>query len=182
MEAHTMESALIMCGVNRDNTVLFDDNNAAQRIANEVFDNDLTSCVDKSNSDLENDWKTYSQLTIAQGQIRLRPATKKNIRALVQWIRDKVRTSQDPVDAVFDITTAGITTLLRKAQTHERWESRASDMSKTAKPKQFTGQTKWLDWRDSFVNFLRSQPGRNGVPLSYVIRPNIAPLIRVNTQ
>ena len=42
MEAHTMESALIMCGVNRDNTVLFDDNNAAQRIANEVFDNDYT--------------------------------------------------------------------------------------------------------------------------------------------
>ena len=172
MEAHTMENALIMCGVNRDNIVLFDGNNAAQRIANEVFDNDLTSCVNKSNSDLENDWKTYSQLTVAQGQIRLRPATKKNIRALVQWIRDKV----------FDITTAGIITLLRKAQTHDRWESRASDMAKTAKPKQFTGQIKWLDWRDSFINFLRSQPGRNGVPLSYVIRPNIAPLIRVNTQ
>ena len=84
MEAHTMENALIMCGVNRDNIVLFDGNNAAQRNTNEVFDNDLTSCVDKSNSDLENDWKTYSQLTVAQGQIRLRPATKKNIRALVQ--------------------------------------------------------------------------------------------------
>ena len=83
MKAYTMESALIMCGVNRDNIVLFDGNNAAQRIVNEVFDNDLTSCVNKSNSDLENDWKTYSQLTVAQGQIRLRPATKKNIRALV---------------------------------------------------------------------------------------------------
>ena len=66
MAAHTMESALIMCRVNVDNTTLFNDNSAAQRIANKVFDNDLISCMDKSNSDLENDWKTYSQLTVAQ--------------------------------------------------------------------------------------------------------------------
>ena len=180
--AQTIEDALIECGVNIDNTVLFNGSTGAQRIANEVFDDDLMSCMDKSSSDLENDWKTYSNLTINQGQIRLRPATKKNIRALVQWVRDKVRTSQNPADDVFTIATAGITTLLRKAQTHERWVSKASDMAKTAKPKQFTQQMKWMDWRDSFINFLQSQPGQNGVPLSYDIRPNVTPLVRTNTQ
>ena len=41
MAAHTTESALIMCRVNVDNTTPFNDNSAAQRIANKVFDNDI---------------------------------------------------------------------------------------------------------------------------------------------
>ena len=98
--------------------------------------------MDKSNSDLESDWKTYSQLTVAQGQIRLRPVTKKNIRALVQWIKDKIRTSQDPESQVFTRAGADITTLLRRAQTHDRWTSKSSDMVKTTKPKQFSQDMK----------------------------------------
>ena len=78
MVTQTMESALIMCEVNADSTVLFNGNTAAQRIVNEVFDNKLMSCMDKSNSDLDNVWKTYSQLIVMQGQIRLRPTTKKH--------------------------------------------------------------------------------------------------------
>ena len=58
--AQTMESTLNMCKVKIDNTNAFNINSAAQRITNDVFDNDLVSYVDKSNSDLENDWKTYS--------------------------------------------------------------------------------------------------------------------------
>ena len=99
-------------------------------------------------------------MTVAQGQIRLRPVTKKNIRALVQWIKDNIRTSQDPESQVFTRAGADITTLLQKAQKHDCWTSKSSDMAKTAKPKQFSQDVKWLDWRDSFVNFLRSQSGR----------------------
>ena len=32
-----------------------------------------------------------------------------------------------------------------------------------------------MDWKGSFVNVLRTQPGRDGVPLSYVVRDNINP-------
>ena len=88
----------------------------------------------------------------------------------------------NPTDDVFDIANTGILTLLRKAQTHERWTSEASDMAKTAKSKQLTQHMKWLDWIDSFVNFLLSQPGRNGVPLSYIMKSNIAPFIRINAH
>ena len=41
---------------------------------------------------------------------------------------------------------------------------------------------KWIDWKDSFANFLRTQPGRNGVPLSYVIRDNDEPVEKRNAE
>ena len=45
----------------------------------------------------------------------------------------------------------------------------------TAKPNCFSDKLKWEDWNPSFINFLRSIPGRNGIPLSYVIRSNPLP-------
>ena len=39
-----------------------------------------------------------------------------------------------------------------------------------AKPNKFRENMKWEDWSPAFINFLRSIPGRNGVPLSYVYR------------
>ena len=33
--------------------------------------------------------------------------------------------------------------------------------------KTFTEKMKWSDWKVTLLNFLKSQPGRNGVPLSY---------------
>ena len=45
-------------------------------------------------------------------------------------------------------------------------------MIKTAMPKQFDDKTKWLDWKPTFIAFLRTQPGRHGVPLDYVVRDN----------
>ena len=51
----TMEDALIECQVNVDGNVVYNGATAAQRISNEVFNNDLVSCMDTSNSDLESD-------------------------------------------------------------------------------------------------------------------------------
>ena len=59
--------------------------------------------MDKTVSELESDWKTYARLTAAQGQIRLRPATKKSIKALLQWTRDEIRMGRNPADTVFPI-------------------------------------------------------------------------------
>jgi hypothetical protein len=41
-----------------------------------------------------------------------------------------------------------------------------------AKPAKFTSETKWADWAPSFMNYLRTIPGRDGVPLRYVCRDN----------
>ena len=177
--ANTVTDALALCGVPNAN-VLFEGRNAATRIASDVFGDEFITCMDITFDDLDNDWKTYSSLTALQGQIRLQPNVKKNIRAFVQWCRDKIRTGSDPSADPFPVNEA--TSLIRRHNTHKLWTSKSSDKAKTSRPKQFTDKVKWIDWKDSFVNFLRTQPGRNGVPLSYIVSDNEAPTVRTNAQ
>ena len=82
---YTIEDALILCGVNEDtNNVVANDQTAAQRIAEEVFNDNFTTLMDVTVIEMENAWKTYATLTINEGRIRLRPRTKANIKALLQ--------------------------------------------------------------------------------------------------
>ena len=46
-------------------------------------------------------------------------------------------------------------------------------MAKSARPKSFTEKMKWSDWKSTLITFLKSQPGRNSVPLDYVIRSDV---------
>jgi hypothetical protein len=176
--AQTVTDALALCGV--DNAALFEGNTTAQRIASDVFQDNFQTCMDITFDELDNDWKTYSVLTAAQGQIRLRPNVKRNIRAMVQWCRDEIRAGRTPEDTVFPVNTAA--ELIRRYTTHKLWLDKASDKARTAKPKQFTDQVKWTDWKDSFVNFLRTQSGRDGVPLNYVVRDSDIPTFNANVQ
>ena len=102
--AFTMQDALTVCGVLTDtNNVIFNNANAAERISSEVFSDSFNTCLDITFTDLEDNWKTYSGLTVNQGQIRLRPGTKVNIKALVQWVRDRIRLNEDPSDTAFPV-------------------------------------------------------------------------------
>jgi hypothetical protein len=75
-DIQTVLDAMIACGV--DNEVLFMDETQAQRIADDAFDNPFLSCKDVTFKELDDHFKTYYDLTVAQGQIRLRPGTRKN--------------------------------------------------------------------------------------------------------
>ena len=44
-----------------------------------------------------------------------------------------------------------------------------------ANPNDFDNNVKWDDWYPTFANCIRLIPGRDGVPLSYVIRDNAEP-------
>ena len=74
---YTVLDGMVECGV--DNTVNFNTQTPAERIAEELFDDDFTSCMDKTSEELRSDFKTYSDLIVAQGQIRLTPGVKRNI-------------------------------------------------------------------------------------------------------
>ena len=52
--------------------------------------------MDKSYEENEADIKSYSTLTVVRGQIHLQPETKHSIKAIVQWVRDLIRTDVDP--------------------------------------------------------------------------------------
>jgi hypothetical protein len=77
----TVFNALIACGV--DNIAMFMEQTQAERIADNIFDNVFTSCMDITFKELDDHFKTYSELSVAQGQIRLRPGIRKNIKAFV---------------------------------------------------------------------------------------------------
>ena len=46
--------------------------------------------------------------------------------------------------------------------------------------KNFTESMEWMEWKAKLINFLKSKPVRNGVPLNYVIRENVAAIVRTN--
>ena len=174
----TIFDAMVACGV--DNAIRFNGDTAAERIATEIFDNDFMSCLDKDVSELEDDFKTYSGLTVNQGQIRLHPGTKRHIKAFIQWTKDQYRTGLDPSLTEFPI--AETANLIRRHKSHLAFCEKSKRVSDTAKPPKLEETTKWLDWCPVFINFLKSLPGRHGVLLSYVVRENDDAIIVPDTD
>ena len=109
----TIEQALIECDVMVGyENAHFNGNTVAQRIANDVFAKSFSTCIDMTNADLQEDWKTYSSLTVNQGQIRVRVIVKKNIRAMVQWAKDHIRMGIDPSTTPFVLANVKVQDLL----------------------------------------------------------------------
>ena len=91
---YTVHDAMIAAGVNdADN---FNGQSSAERLAEDLFDDEFTTCMDKTYVDLDGDFKSFSSLTALQGQIRLVPRVKKRIKAFIQWARDEIRLGRDP--------------------------------------------------------------------------------------
>ena len=75
--AFTVHNAMITCGV--DDSLLFNGSSAATRIATECFDDDFSSCLDKTMKELDDDLSTYFGLAAV---FVIRP-----IFALLVWTR-----------------------------------------------------------------------------------------------
>lgn len=168
----TVRDALALCGV--DDNALFGGETAAQRMAEGLFANTFMGCMDKSMTELKDDFDTFSALTAAQGQIRLTPTTKKKIKAFIQWTRDQIRMGLDPSTVPFPEHETPM--LERRLHTHELFKKQ-SDTSKLdpIKPTILKGDVKWIEWKPTLVNYLNRIPGRDGVPLSYIVRQNDLP-------
>jgi hypothetical protein len=169
--AFTVYDAMVACGVN--DAALFDGDTPAERIAADLFGDDFATCMDKGFLEIDYEFKTHSDLTANQGQIRLLPGTKRNIKAFIQWARDERRLGRDPSTRAFPV--ADTANLIRRHKTHEQFVKKSSNLSDAAKPEKFKTETKWTDWVPSFLNYLRTIPGRDGIPLRYICRENEAP-------
>ena len=176
--AFTVVDALTACGVN--NIVLFMDQTQAQRIASEIFDDAFISCMDITFKELDEYFKTYFDLTVAQGQIRLSPGIRKSIKAFVQWTRDEILLGRDPSSTAFPIDQ--VVDLIRRYNTHEKYKTDSKTLAEAAKPEKFKEATKWKDWKPTFLNYIRAIPGRDGTPLKYVCRDNDEPVVEANTD
>jgi hypothetical protein len=165
-EVLTVLDALIACGV--DNVAHFMDQTPAARIADDIFDYLFMLCLDISFKELNDHFKTYSKLSAAQGQICIRPGTRKNIKAFVQWTRDEICLAHDPGALVFPVNQ--VSDLIRRYKTHEKFQMDSKTLAEAAKPDKFKEVTKWEDWKPTFLNYLRSIPGHDGIPLKYICR------------
>ena len=167
----TVFDAMVKSGVNANNN--FQDRSSAERIATDIFEDDFTTCMDKTFKDIDDGLKSFSSLTVLQGQIRILPGVKKRIKAFTQWVRDQIRLGRDPANLAFPV--ADTATLMRRFTTHDKYVKKSSTLADAAKPAMFTNEVKWNDWAPSFRNYLRTIPGRDGVPLSYITRTSDAP-------
>ena len=98
--AHTVLEAMIAIGI--ENVALFDGQTQAKRIAEGILEDDFESCIDKTDSEIDDNLKMWSNLTLANGQIRLQPVQKKRIEAFSQWVKDRLRQGINPVNKAFD--------------------------------------------------------------------------------
>ena len=171
--AFTVHNAMVAIGIN--NLILWNGNTQAERIATDVFDDDFNSCLYISQTELDDNLKMYSALTLANGQIRLRPQEKRGIKAFIQWSKDQLRVGIDPSTLPFQV--ADIQNLIRRSKDHKNFLTKKDSMSDNVKPVRFTEKISWDEWKPTLVNFLNTLPGRYGIPLKYVIRDNDLPII-----
>jgi len=101
------------------------------------------TCMDKTYKYLEDDFKSFSTLTQAQGQIHLILRVKKRIKALVQWTRDKVRLGRDPIITGLPVELTAIP--IRRYNTHAQLIKRADSLSSAARSIPFKEEMKWAD-------------------------------------
>ncbi len=79
-----------------------------------------------------------------------------------------MRLGRDPALTPFPV--AHVADLIRRYKTHEKYLSDSTTLSEAAKPEKFKESTKQEDWKSTYLNYLRSIPGRDGVPLKYICR------------
>ena len=125
--------------------------------ATQIFMDNFETCKDISNDDIEDALKTFSILTFMPGQIRLMPASKQNIKAFNQWVKDQLRLGMDPTTLAFPMNTA--VDLLLYVKRHNMFVARSDATASAEKPDKFTKDTKWEYWSPSFLNYLPSIPG-----------------------
>ena len=83
------------------------------------------------------------------------PGMKRAIKAFIQRVRDDFRLGRNPEETLFDL--GEVQDLLRRYQMHKKYTDDSSDLSTAAKPKDFTSESKWVDWMPTFLNYLMCQ-------------------------
>lgn len=74
-------------------------------------------------------------------------------------MRDEIRQNRDPGTIEFDARR--LAEYQRRYNTHAKFVLKSKTLLEAVKPKHFTNNTKWMDWALSFVNYLRTIPGKD---------------------
>ena len=89
-------------------------------------------------------FKTYSAIHTTNGQIRLMPGIKSNIKAFVQLSHDEIRMGKYPSNNPFPV--ANMTNILHPYKTHHAFITKSKTLVDTDIPWEFVSMTKWEEW------------------------------------
>ena len=161
---YNVTQAMRACGV--------DTNPNATILASELFGDDFAECKDKKTTELVDGFKVLAKLRANQGGVKVGLRVQTKIKAFCQWAKDQLRTGMDPSSTPFPVDRSR--ELMARAETHDQFVKNHSSARSATSPKDFDKGIKWEDWSPTFMNYLNSIPGRDGIPLSYIIRDNDA--------
>ena len=148
----------------------FDNEATRERLCIEGFDSfsELQSMREKDIRDLA---ESYGRRTVADGRFIFGVRRVRYLIGMIHWVQDFMRISGIPSLDEFNGEAATFREALDIASNRaevRRVEKEQSDtVSKAADPGKFKDERKWPEWEPSFVNYLSTIPGVNGVPLSY---------------
>ena len=80
----------------------------AERFASDVFGDSWKTFIDVTFEELDDHYKTYSSLRKDMGKILVQVSTRVNIKALIQWARNLLRTGENPQDSIFTLDNKAI--------------------------------------------------------------------------
>lgn len=119
--------------------------------------------------------KTFASRTAHNGRIIFGTNRTKWLKAIVHWVQDFLRVSEHPT--IVGLSEISFKAALRTAESRDTIRStlRDNDIPSDVSPGPLERESKWKEWEEKFVNYLRLHLGSSGVPLSYVIRENDEP-------
>jgi hypothetical protein len=121
---------------------------------------------------------SYAKRTVGDGRIIFGLQRTKRLKAFVHWVNDFKRVSRDPTLNGLDQHTfrEALKIAAQRAEIRKE-ESDSSDlMFKEASPGKLKDEKKWDVWILQLTTMLSMKHGVLGVPLSYVIRTEEAPI------
>jgi hypothetical protein len=99
--------------------------------------------------------------------VRITRRAARRLGGLVHWVKDKIRRGIriDP----YDFDEEVLVDALQEVEGEE-----IADTVEAELPEKFTPE-RWVQWEIEITNYLSTKKGIRGIPLSYVIRPDLEP-------
>jgi hypothetical protein len=128
-----------------------------------------------SKDDIDAMAKSFAGRTVQNGRIIFGTNRTKWLKAITHWVQDFYRVSDTPTIVGLNETT--FKAALRTAESRDkiRITLRKNPIPSDASPGPLDKESKWKEWEEKFLNYLRLHLGSSGIPLSYVVRENDDP-------
>jgi hypothetical protein len=116
--------------------------------------------------------RDYGKKPVANQRISFTPVQIRKLKGLVHWFQDYRRINDDP--DLNDLDDEAINQALTRARIRKDEIDKSEETAKACHPGKFPSkESKWSEWRKSLVKYIECYYGVDGVPLSYLIRPNV---------